>query len=1192
MIENAETASTDHHLRSLDGLRGVAVALVVLLHAGILDPSGLFGFLRVGGPFSGGFMGVDIFFVLSGFLITSRLLRDADRHGRPQLLRFWRARALRLLPAITLFLSAYIAYSILAGYPGTGSPITATSTAVSVMLFTANIKQVVDFGRYAPELGHMWSLSIEEQFYVFWPLLITGLLLWRRHNLRALLWVMVGLFIAIGIWRGVVFHDLGWRPTYVRTDTRADALIAGGVVAVTVRLGWTLGSRSRLAAWGAVVTVALVVGFVESAIERWLYYGLFSVVAVATGVLVSAIASGTRIAPWLFESAPLVLLGRVSFGVYLWHFAIFKFVDRHLGGRDSGFQLLLGLGLTAVAVAISWFLVERPAQKWRHRLDSVTPLVERGREPTGVRRVAAAVVLLGCLVLLTGVGFGRLGASTGPGATVAHYSQLRALSFLDLQGTPPSATVLSASLFNEFPSAYTSAHSVLAVIRLPVVALDDGIAPWTVTASLLFGWVVASLGLRRLAQMLSARSPNRVTGGATLIASAVSLLLAVVMTWSNADQRWEAPVWILAASAVFLVALIRVGQHPSPLRWLAATLAVVFAGLAQTYLGWFSLIALILLAGSAVFRTTPWRPGLAGALSCSLAFAVLAALPLEGRSGVAAPMGVSTGWTLPAPTVSDLLYVRGRCPELYSSVNIDAPVWESANAPASRFVLRFRRVPSTAGRGPIIRFSGAERIGVDIESDGRRIRFVGVNLDESATSRWWTVEPGVDIALTVDLVDGQHRVTFEGEDIGHVGARISGEQNDRFARVVLADLASEIGIQPSITERSSVPTELCDAVLDEVARTIQFASTLPGASTADELLAIGSCDAVVRGTGRPEAPWDVLDARPFQALVRIEPDALAGVRPIAVATSSDQIVVLVETDGNGRARFRFSVPYAPTDGDWFDIATAPEHTVRIDLAGEERTHVVTINDELLLRVPLTTVTDEGANDRLATSFWFWPAAVAAGTEVAGVQIELAQQFPPDLCMRRGESTNSVTSGTEIPFVLAPGQIYIAPRCGAMLVGDLVGDRPWDVVEVARIDASVLIESIPDSPTTATVIEVADSPRAVDVSIDVDGNGRARVVTSAPFITAASDWFEVAQRDRIDITLTTRMHEGLYAVHVGDTEVARVPIIWKEDLFESFLFNVPRLIEGRDARTGTMTTSRPTPDRAPLCSLFEQDDERP
>ena len=333
------------HRPELDGLRGVAIALVVLSH--LSRPLSHLRFL--------GLAGVVVFFVLSGFLITSLLLEERERSGSLDLLGFYRRRALRLAPAL-------VACVVVVGVAGAalGSRLGPTYAPPALVLgaLTWTSNWVVAGGEHAgTALTHTWSLSIEEQFYLVWPPLLLVLLRRRQR------WLVPGLVAgacASAAMRFVLIPE-GVDRINNGSDTRADALLVGCLVAVLVHRRAPRPARP-------VVALLLLVAIVASS----LWFPVAAVVlllplttAAATAVVVTSVVGdgGVR---WLRGRA-LTLLGRRSYGWYLWHWPVVVAANRLLD--DPGWPLLalVVLPVCAVLVTLSWRYVEQPFLRLRRR---------------------------------------------------------------------------------------------------------------------------------------------------------------------------------------------------------------------------------------------------------------------------------------------------------------------------------------------------------------------------------------------------------------------------------------------------------------------------------------------------------------------------------------------------------------------------------------------------------------------------------------------------------------------------------------------------------------------------------------------------------------------------------------------------------------------------------------------------------
>lgn len=357
---------------ALDGIRGVAVLAVMFFH--------------FGAPFDqGGFLGVDAFFVLSGFLITSLLVEEWARHGGVSFRGFYTRRALRLLPALAVMLAVAGVVANTIAPPdvraGTWRGIVYTA------LYAANWQKVFS-SQSVGLLGHTWSLSIEEQFYVFWPLLLV-VLLRRRLQLRWLLLLAATLAAASACTRAVLM--LGGHTTiealYNGLHTRADSLLIGCAAALAIASGVVPGRRWPLSLRmivGAALPVGLCVCFGKANSDAPLmYYFGFLLFACGVAVLIVGLVAG-QVTNHVLQSRPLVWLGARSYGLYLWHLPIHQTLDMlHAGaGWPAPLYLALNAGATLLVAALSYRFVERPALRLKQRIGA--PAISTPADPPRV----------------------------------------------------------------------------------------------------------------------------------------------------------------------------------------------------------------------------------------------------------------------------------------------------------------------------------------------------------------------------------------------------------------------------------------------------------------------------------------------------------------------------------------------------------------------------------------------------------------------------------------------------------------------------------------------------------------------------------------------------------------------------------------------------------------------------------------
>lgn len=334
---------------ALDGLRAVAIALVVLFHA--RAPVGL-----------GGFVGVDIFFVLSGFLITSLLLSEQDAKGTVDLPRFYWRRVLRLTPALLAMLAIYVAVAPLA-WPR----ISDHGTQAALAAVYLSDYSVALFG-VPTILSHTWSLSVEAHFYLLWPLAIVATM--RRWNRRALVIGLGVVYLAATLWRlACILDGQSWNQVYYRFDTHLTGLVLGSWLAAVRRDPAVSAGLDRfmpsLLWWLPVLALACMgFGWGNMEVAAW----GFSVVEWGTlAVLVAIQRPDSKVGTALSQRS-LVWLGKMSYGIYLWHYPVFRFLRLVLPWE---WVLVVGLPLSVALAALSFYSVESWARRRRRSAHDV-----------------------------------------------------------------------------------------------------------------------------------------------------------------------------------------------------------------------------------------------------------------------------------------------------------------------------------------------------------------------------------------------------------------------------------------------------------------------------------------------------------------------------------------------------------------------------------------------------------------------------------------------------------------------------------------------------------------------------------------------------------------------------------------------------------------------------------------------------
>jgi peptidoglycan/LPS O-acetylase OafA/YrhL len=358
VVEGGERPAAIPHIAALDGARGLAVAGVLLFH---------------GGHLTGGYLGVDFFFTLSGFLITSLLLAESGRSGTVGLRAFWARRARRLLPALAVMMIGVAIYCWTAAAPDQLAQI--RGEALATLAYVANWHQIFSHQSYfalfnAPSpLDHTWSLAIEEQFYVIWPLLFVGILArFGRATPKVLLATSLALAGASTALMIGLFEPANSTRAYFGTDTRATAILLGAALAAWFAMhGPVRGRAARIAIEVAGLTGAVVLAIAWTRLDgqsSTLYRGGFAVCALcSTAVIAAAVHPAPAVVSRALSFGPLCALGLISYGVYLYHWPIFVWLSADRTSLHGWSLFALQCALTLAVAIASFHLVERPIRR-------------------------------------------------------------------------------------------------------------------------------------------------------------------------------------------------------------------------------------------------------------------------------------------------------------------------------------------------------------------------------------------------------------------------------------------------------------------------------------------------------------------------------------------------------------------------------------------------------------------------------------------------------------------------------------------------------------------------------------------------------------------------------------------------------------------------------------------------------------
>jgi peptidoglycan/LPS O-acetylase OafA/YrhL/lysophospholipase L1-like esterase len=355
-------SDSQRYLPGLDGLRALAVGAVVAYHMDL-------------GWAQGGLLGVGVFFTLSGYLITDLLLGQYERTGGLQLVDFWLRRARRLLPALFVMLTVVVAWvtlldrSLLSEVRGAVG-----ASAVYVTNWWLIAQHSSYFAQFAPPspLGHLWSLAVEEQFYLIWPWLLWIGLRWKgtgAGSYKRLAAASLLLAVASAVAMALLYRP-GYDTTrvYDGTDTRACALLIGAALAFVWPSRHLLIRADRRARWAldgagfAGLTVFAVLVWRTSEYSAFLYRGGLVLLSFATALMVAAAASPASWFGRILGGESLRWVGVRSYGIYLWHFPIIV-LTTPAGGGDTPSRRVLQLAAIIGCAAVSWRYVEEPIRR-------------------------------------------------------------------------------------------------------------------------------------------------------------------------------------------------------------------------------------------------------------------------------------------------------------------------------------------------------------------------------------------------------------------------------------------------------------------------------------------------------------------------------------------------------------------------------------------------------------------------------------------------------------------------------------------------------------------------------------------------------------------------------------------------------------------------------------------------------------
>ncbi|MBV9788812.1 MAG: acyltransferase [Chloroflexi bacterium] len=464
-IDRRPTRNTHvSYLPGLDGLRAFAVLVVLLYHAGDIWP---------GMP--GGFLGVEIFFVISGYLITALLLGEWRQHGRIDLVNFWLRRARRLLPALFVLIIATLAYAVLF-LPDEVALL--RGDALASFAYITNWHFILSQKSYFATVGrpsllqHLWSLAVEEQFYLLWPPLL-AFALRRWPSAKVLRIILLGAGISTLLM--AILYQLTGDPSrvYYGTDTRAAGLLIGAALACVwipggdrqSRVSWFVPPILDLIGLGALAALVWYCLRIN-AYQPGLYRGGFLVVSITTAVLIAvAVHPRAHLSALLLDSRVARWIGVRSYSIYLWHWPVFMLTRPQLDLALTGWPLLvLRLVITLILSELSFRYIEMPMRSGAlgHAWRSLRIARGAQRWRLGLRWLAAT----GTIILLSLL-LGRAVANARPPATPEYLAE----------STTPTPTSEQAQ-----PSPSDAPPSSTPTPSGPVTAVGDSVMNGAQTA--------------------------------------------------------------------------------------------------------------------------------------------------------------------------------------------------------------------------------------------------------------------------------------------------------------------------------------------------------------------------------------------------------------------------------------------------------------------------------------------------------------------------------------------------------------------------------------------------------------------------------------------------------------------------------------------------------------------------------------
>jgi peptidoglycan/LPS O-acetylase OafA/YrhL len=351
-----ETEVTFIHVKALDGLRAVAVLIVMFHHLELLIPENK-GFLKAG------YLGVDVFFVLSGFLITSVLIKEHSKTNGVSLKNFFMRRTLRLIPAYWFFLAVLYVFGNYFLLPESAEIIYGSNNFLWATLYLTNWHRILIDNDLTGNLNHTWSLAIEEQFYIFWSLVLY--LAFKEKKTRSQIFnltlIMVAVTVTWQIFRVIVKAEVD--TLYYSTDIRIDALLIGCFLSFLyywrfIPKGFTESKKFQFISFASlIISIVILFNFAYGDIS--LFYGFKSLFSVCIAVIILwLLTQKEHFITKILELKVLCWTGTISYPLYLWHYLCYEFTRKYFDSAYS--QVAIGLTLSFILASFSYYLIEKP----------------------------------------------------------------------------------------------------------------------------------------------------------------------------------------------------------------------------------------------------------------------------------------------------------------------------------------------------------------------------------------------------------------------------------------------------------------------------------------------------------------------------------------------------------------------------------------------------------------------------------------------------------------------------------------------------------------------------------------------------------------------------------------------------------------------------------------------------------------